>query len=154
MRFALLVELAVEALLHHQGSGRQSFHQARQAKRLGCTSVAVYGKLRRVPLELSAALVRETTRRLSSEILFRSVCDQLAAYAVMLPAEPLAATLPKFLTPDDVRDRLNELLARAWSSLWIKAPPKRKRPPPITRPLPGGHASAWKLIHDAKNNSR
>jgi len=93
-------------------------------------------------------------RSLSSEMLFRSVCDQLAAYAVILPAEPLAATLPKLLTPDDVRARLHELLARAWSSLWIKAKPKKKRPPPITRPLPGGHASAWKLINEAKNQAR
>lgn len=93
-------------------------------------------------------------RSLSSEMIFRSVCDQLAACAVMLPTEPLVANLPRLQTPDEVRTRLNELLADAWSTLWIKAPSKKKKPPPVQRTLPGGHASAWKLINAAKSTPR
>ena len=62
--FALLVELVTDALLQHAGSGRQSFQAAREVQRLTATNEAVYGKLRRLPVELSEAVVRETTRRL------------------------------------------------------------------------------------------
>jgi hypothetical protein len=89
-------------------------------------------------------------RSLSSEMIFRSVCDQLTACAVMLPTEPLAASVGRLQTPDDVRERLNALLAAAWSVLWIKSPNKKKKPPPNQRPVPGGHASAWKLINANK----
>jgi hypothetical protein len=53
-----------EALVRHGGSGRQSFQAGRDASRLSSTNEAVYGKLRRLPVKLSEALVRETTRRL------------------------------------------------------------------------------------------
>ena len=64
LSFDNLVELVQAALLVHAGSGRQSFEQARQEDRLDVTNAAAYGKLRRVPLAVSEALLAETGDRL------------------------------------------------------------------------------------------
>jgi hypothetical protein len=85
-------------------------------------------------------------RSLSSEMIFRSACDQLTACAVMLPTEPLVTKLPRLETPEEVRQRLEQLLAHQWSVLWIKSPPKKRTPSTPQRSVRGGHSSAWKLI--------
>jgi hypothetical protein len=63
LSFSTLTELLTDALLEHRGSGRQSFERAHAEGRLTTTPRAVYGKLSRVPLPLSQALVLEGTRR-------------------------------------------------------------------------------------------
>jgi Transposase DDE domain len=97
-----------------------------------------------------AWLQSRPAHQLSSEMIFRSACDQLTACAVMLPTEPLVANLPRLKTPGEVRDRLRRLLAQQWSLLWIKSPTKKKTPPTQQRNVRGGHSSAWKLITAAK----
>jgi len=62
--FSLLVDLISDALLVHSGSARQSFRQARQEGALEVTDAAAYGKLRRVPLAVSEALLSEVGDRL------------------------------------------------------------------------------------------
>lgn len=62
--FELLTELVSDALLHHRGSGLKSFEAAQKDGRLAATIEAAYGKLRRVPPELSAAFLAQTTARL------------------------------------------------------------------------------------------
>lgn len=63
--FPLLVQLTADALLEHQGSGRQSFQRAEEDGALEATLRAVYGKLGRVPLSLSMGLLRQTAARLN-----------------------------------------------------------------------------------------
>ena len=98
-----------------------------------------------------AVLHSRQERSLSSEMIFRSACDQLTACAIMLPAQSLARSLPPLETPEEVRRRLNQLLAGQWSALWLKSPPKKKCPPQPQRTVRGGHSSAWKLITAAKS---
>jgi hypothetical protein len=62
--FPVFVELMADALLLHQGSGRQAFTRARKRDDLPACIEAVYGKLRRVPLELSQGFFEEATERL------------------------------------------------------------------------------------------
>ena len=62
--FGLLVQLINAALWEHRGSGRQAFRAARETGQLAATDAAVYGKLRRVPVELSEAFLRRATTRL------------------------------------------------------------------------------------------
>lgn len=93
-----------------------------------------------------AGLQSRPARELSSEMIFRSACDQLTAYAVMLPTEPLAAHLPRLQTPGEVRERLSQLLAKQWSALWIKSHTKKKTTTSPQRNIRGGHSSAWKLM--------
>lgn len=64
LSFAAVVYLLRDALLVHEGSGNASFAAARQAGALPVTAKSVYEKLGRLPLELSRALLRETTSKL------------------------------------------------------------------------------------------
>lgn len=62
--FADLVQVVVDALTHHHGSGRPAIHAAIQAKQLDVRQRAVYSKLSRLPLSVSETLLAELTARL------------------------------------------------------------------------------------------
>jgi len=64
LSFAEVVYLLRDALLEHDGSGHASFVAARMAGALSVSVKSVYEKLGRFPLELSLALLRETTGKL------------------------------------------------------------------------------------------
>src|SRR6266508_4326356 len=66
LSFAVGVQLVVDALLEHRGSGRQSFTRARERGELAASVQAVYQKLGRVPLGLSEAWLAESTERVRS----------------------------------------------------------------------------------------
>lgn len=65
LTFATLVRLVADALLEYEGSGRQAFERARHNGELDTVSRAVYGKLARVPLSLSVALLAQAVVRLN-----------------------------------------------------------------------------------------
>ena len=94
-----------------------------------------------------AAAQNRPARELSSEMVFRDVCDQMRAGSLLLDAEAIAAWCPT-QSEEEVRDRLARLLAGVWSSLWNKAIKKKKPKPQTQRKVPGNHASAWKLIRE------
>ena len=64
LTLARFVDLIGDALVKHEGSGRQSFTRAREQGTLATSSEAGYGKLRRVPLSLSLGFFTEGTARL------------------------------------------------------------------------------------------
>ncbi len=64
LRFPLFVELLSDALRKHRGSARQSLVKAEEDGRLTTTTRAFYGKLSRMPLQVSQALVLEAGLRL------------------------------------------------------------------------------------------
>lgn len=66
LSFPVLLELIRDALLLHEGSGRQSFDRAAEAGRLPVTVQNAYAKFGRLPLALSQALLREGTTRLGT----------------------------------------------------------------------------------------
>jgi Transposase DDE domain len=78
LTFARFVDLIGDALLEHEGRGRQSFTRAQEQGTLATSSEAVYGKLRRVPLSLSVGFFTEGTARLRA----------------LLPPQHLATALP------------------------------------------------------------
>ena len=63
MSFGVLVQLSADALLEQRGSGRKSFERGREQGLLTASVQAVYQKLGRVPLGLSAAWLAESTAR-------------------------------------------------------------------------------------------
>jgi hypothetical protein len=65
LSFPKLVEILTDALLVHHGSGRQALLNAQKKDTLPTCKEAFYGKLRRLPLELSVAFMTEATRRLN-----------------------------------------------------------------------------------------
>lgn len=64
LTFATFVDLIGDALLHHDGSGRQSCQRAHEQGRMPTSTEAVYSKLRHVPLTLSLGLFAEASQRL------------------------------------------------------------------------------------------
>lgn len=78
LTFARFVEVIGDALLEHEGSGRQSFTRAKEQGTLATSHEAVYGKLRRVPLSLSLGFFTEGTARLRT----------------LLPPQHVATALP------------------------------------------------------------
>jgi hypothetical protein len=81
LTFARFVDLIGDALVEHEGSGRQSFSRAQEQGTLATSSEAVYGKLRRVPLSLSLGFFTEGTARLRA----------------LLPPQHVAAEMPASL---------------------------------------------------------
>ena len=64
LTFAELVRLFADAIAHHAGSGRQAMLRAKEEGRLSVSQQAAYGKLRRVPPEVSQKLVEHCTLRM------------------------------------------------------------------------------------------
>lgn len=73
--FPLFVHLIAGALLQRDGSAHQSFQRAHTDGTLPASVVAMYGKLKRVPLPLSQGLLAEATQRLQT--VFPAVGDPL-----------------------------------------------------------------------------
>ena len=73
LAFPTMVNIICDALLEHEGSGRQAMVRAQEREELEATKQAVYGKLRRIPISLSNGFLARTTDRL------RDVFPQKAA---------------------------------------------------------------------------
>lgn len=64
LSFPVLVSLIADALLEHGGSGRRSFERAAEDGQMPTSIQAAYGKLGRLPIPLSEALLAHGTERL------------------------------------------------------------------------------------------
>lgn len=64
LSFSELARLFADAIAHHSGSGRQAMLRAKEQGRLSVSEQAAYGKLRRVPPEVSQDLVEHCTLRM------------------------------------------------------------------------------------------
>src|SRR5262249_963983 len=62
LSFSTFVTLIRDALTLYKGSARQSFQRAREQGRVATCQEAVYGKLRRIPLQLSLAFMEDVTK--------------------------------------------------------------------------------------------
>lgn len=62
--FETMVHLMADALINHQGNAKRCFEEAIAAGTLNTSVQAAYGKLRRMPIEVSEALVNHTAERL------------------------------------------------------------------------------------------
>jgi hypothetical protein len=80
--FPQLVDWIFDALIEHQGSGRQA-HLQRHRQRDDACNEAFYGKLRRVPTRLSEAFLREVTAR------FTTLFPKVVAHRIPLSFDDL-----------------------------------------------------------------
>lgn len=64
LTFPAMVNIICDALLEHEGSGRQAMIRAEEREELEATKQAAYGKLRRIPISLSNGFLARTTDRL------------------------------------------------------------------------------------------
>jgi len=84
LSFSTLVTLIGDALLEHDGSGRQSFQRGQEQGELAVSVQAAYQKLGRLPLPVSEAFLAESTQRL------------LEVLPAPQPNSPLPASLHAF----------------------------------------------------------
>jgi hypothetical protein len=63
LQFSTLARLVADALLEHDGSGRQAFERAQEAETLPVSIGSTYEKLGNLPLSLSEAMLEEGTAR-------------------------------------------------------------------------------------------
>jgi hypothetical protein len=90
----------------------------------------------------------------STENLFYDLSRELIAWSVLGggggggAAPSLPPPAPR--EPAAMRQRLQILLGGRWNRRWLKKADKRPRKPKEKRPLPGGHASVYKLMQAAK----
>jgi hypothetical protein len=90
----------------------------------------------------------------STENLFYDLSRELIAWSVLgggaggggAPALPPPAPREAMA----MRLRLQMLLGGRWNRRWLKKADKRPRKPREKKPLPGGHASLWKLMQAAR----
>ncbi len=103
LSFATLVALIGDALLEHDGSGRQSFQRGRAQGELTVSDQAAYQKLGRLPVAVSEAFLVSATRCLQE--LFPPVAPaadipaSLRAFAVITVDGKAIKRVPKRLRP-------------------------------------------------------
>ena len=64
LKFRTVARLVADALLEHDGSGRQAFERAQEHEQLPVSIGSAYEKLGNLPLSLSEAMLEEGTARL------------------------------------------------------------------------------------------
>jgi hypothetical protein len=88
----------------------------------------------------------------STENLFYDLSRELIAWSVLGGGDGSDVALPPPAPREAaaMRQRLQTLLGGRWNKRWLKKADKRPRKPREKRPLPGGHASLWKLMQAAR----
>jgi hypothetical protein len=99
--------------------------------------------------------------QVSSEKLFWDVRDQLATWTNLgVPEVAITRLVAQNMTAATMKQWLRAVLRGCWSDKYIKAPPKRKKPPSETTQrskVPrghGGHSSTWRILQAAKAKTR
>jgi hypothetical protein len=88
---------------------------------------------------------------LSSEQIFKDMHEELIGLHRVLKGDQVVAVLPVPESAAEVRERLKELLAKAWTRQWLKAKPSNKpRPPQPRAKQDGAHTSVHKILQEAK----
>lgn len=98
--------------------------------------------------------------QVSSEKLFWDVRDQLTTWTNLgEPHVALRMLAAGDAPPAVVRRWLRATLRGRWRDTYVKAPPKRKKPPSASAarakvpPGHGGHSSTWRILQAAKNEN-
>jgi Transposase DDE domain len=82
---------------------------------------------------------------ISTELLFVDVTKQLVALHELVEARRVVELLPAARSAAAMRQRLRRLLGAVWSDGWVKAPP-RKRKPPGPKKGQRDHTSIYRLL--------
>jgi hypothetical protein len=100
-----------------------------------------------------AHLQKADLEDISKEKLFDDVQRELVAWSVFIqPAETIAYFQDR-PTAKQLRDRLELILADAWSMTWWKAPPQMRRKP-VERKKARSHASVYRILRDHLGEKR
>ena len=83
--------------------------------------------------------------KISKEKLFDDVQRELIAWNVVFTPEQTIQRFAASLNADEVRTRLHNILAHAWSETWWKAPRQENRRPP-KRESKRGHSTVYRIL--------
>ena len=86
--------------------------------------------------------------------LFEAVHEDLVALHEVLRVEEITACFETVLTPEQLRERLRELLGRAWSKDWLKVVPKKPRVYKPKAKQAGAHTSVHKILQEARQRKQ
>ena len=104
-----------------------------------------------------AHVASDTGRRresISTENLFDDVRRELIALRVLGDAGTIASAFAQSHSPEQVQHKLHQHLGNLWHDRWLKAPTTRPRKKPDPIPIAGGHTSVFRILQEAKNQSR
>jgi hypothetical protein len=102
------------------------------------------------PDEGAAACRTAKVEDLSSEKIFAELHEELTSLHRVLSVGELLECLPLALPAQQARQRLGQLLRRAWSPLWAKAKNKNPRPAKPHAKQLGAHTSVHKALLQAR----
>jgi len=92
---------------------------------------------------------------LSSETMFVDLHEELLGLHRVLKGGRLLGVLPDPQSALEVRQRLTDLLAQAWTAQWLKARPSKKpRPQQPKAKQSGAHTSVHKVLQEAKQQKK
>jgi hypothetical protein len=99
---------------------------------------------------------RQEVANVSTEKLFGDVTAQLISWATVGEASRTCADLGAPLEAAALRAWLGQRLASVWTARWLKAEPKKNKPPVKTKVPQGhaGHSSVWKIIQQYQARRR
>jgi hypothetical protein len=102
------------------------------------------------PGEAKTAAKVTKVDELSSEKIFADLHEELTGLHRVLKVEELLPCLPRALTADQVRQKLTELMRRAWTPSWKKAKNKNPRQAKPNAKQSGAHTSVHKILLQAR----
>lgn len=92
---------------------------------------------------------------LSTEKMFMDIHEELLGLHRVLSGEQVLDMLVQPESEEEVRERLKELLAKAWTPMWLKAKPSKKpRPQQPKAKQSGAHTSVHKVLQEAKQHKK
>jgi Transposase DDE domain len=100
--FATMTHLVADALLQHDGSGRRSFEKNMESGQLEASPQAAFGKLGRLPIDVSMTLLREGTaalREIFPRYALRELPSSLSGYEAVVIDGKTIKNVAKRLKP-------------------------------------------------------
>jgi hypothetical protein len=106
-------------------------------------------------LQVVRAIVADTQNRpvaeISSEKLFYDLHRELIALHTLVPRQEIVHAIPQLAaTHASLACYLRQRLKDAWTTRWLKAKPKKYRPPQPKKVIAGSHFSIYRAIQEAK----
>jgi hypothetical protein len=92
-----------------------------------------------------AVAAQRAPETISIELLFEDVQRDLVAVHEVLDVPEITELFAPVPTAAGVRKQLTRLLAKVWTDLWIKAPSRKRQPPPTK--TKGQHTSVYRLLN-------
>jgi hypothetical protein len=83
---------------------------------------------------------------ISTELLFDDVQRQLVALTELVPPPAIEPLFESLLSSDSLCAQLTRLLETVWTPRWLKAPPKKPKPPAARKAIRGNQTSVYRLL--------